>query len=56
MPNPSYWPILLAAGITASWALVMTGVWWVPLVGMAFTAFCIYGWAFEDPFKKKAAH
>jgi hypothetical protein len=23
---------------------------------IAFTAFCIYGWAFEDPFAKKAAH
>jgi cytochrome c oxidase subunit 1 len=53
MPNPSYWPILLAAGVAGTWALVMTGIWWVPLIGFAYTAFCTYMWAFEDPFAKK---
>ncbi|MDT8369371.1 MAG: cytochrome c oxidase subunit I [Longimicrobiales bacterium] len=55
MPNPSYWPILLALGITATWALVMTRIWWVPLIGFAWTAFCVYMWAFENPFAKKEA-
>ncbi len=53
MPNPSFWPILLAAGIAATWILVMTGIWWVPLIGLAYTGFCTYMWAFEDPFAKK---
>ncbi|UCC26312.1 MAG: cytochrome c oxidase subunit I [Gemmatimonadales bacterium] len=56
MPNPSFWPIVVAFGITITWALVMTGIWWVPLLGLAFTALGVYAWAFEDPFKKKAAH
>ena len=56
MPNSSFWPIVVAAGVTMTWALVMTGVWWVPLLGLAFTAFGVYSWAFEDPFAKKAAH
>jgi cytochrome c oxidase subunit 1 len=50
MPGPSFWPIVVAAGVTATWALVMTGIWWVPLMGLAFTGFGIYMWAFEDPF------
>ena len=50
MPNPSYWPIVVAAGVTATWVLVMTGIWWVPLLGLGFTAFGTYMWAFEDPF------
>jgi len=53
MPNPSFWPIMLAAGVTATWALVMSGIWWLPLVGFSYTAFCLYMWAFEDPFAKK---
>jgi hypothetical protein len=56
MPNPSFWPLVVAAGVTLTWALVMTGIWWVPLLGLAFTAYGVYSWAFEDPFAKKAAH
>jgi cytochrome c oxidase subunit 1 len=56
MPNPSFWPIIVAFGSTITWALVMTGKWWAPLLGLAFTAIGVYGWAFEDPFKKKPAH
>ena len=51
MPGPSFWPLLVAAGTTATWALVMTGIWWVPLIGLAFTGFGIVMWAFQDPFK-----
>jgi len=50
MPNPSFWPIMTAAGITLTWGLVMTGVWWVPLIGLAYTAFCVFRWAFEPAF------
>jgi heme/copper-type cytochrome/quinol oxidase subunit 1 len=53
MPNSSFWPILVAAGTTATWVLVMTGLWWAPLIGLAFTAFGVFSWAFEDPFGKK---
>ncbi|MGD2070283.1 MAG: cytochrome c oxidase subunit I [Gemmatimonadota bacterium] len=51
MPSGSYWPILTAAGATLTWSLVMTGIWWVPLIGLALTAVTVYGWAFEDPFR-----
>jgi cytochrome c oxidase subunit 1 len=54
MPNPSFWPIVVAAGAALTWALVMTGTWWVPLVGLAVTAFGVFGWAFENPFSKRA--
>ncbi|MDT8340788.1 MAG: cytochrome c oxidase subunit I [Longimicrobiales bacterium] len=56
MPNPSFWPIVVALGTTATWALVMTGRWWAPLVGLAFTAVGVYGWAFENPFRKQTTH
>ena len=50
MPNNSYWPMLTAAGVTLTWGLVMTGVWWAPLVGLAFTGLCVFRWAFEPAF------
>jgi cytochrome c oxidase subunit 1 len=56
MPNPSFWPLVVGVGVALTWALVMTGIWWVPLLGLAFTAFGVYSWAFEDPFAKKSAH
>ncbi len=54
MPNSSFWPIVVAAGTSATWMLVMTGRWWAPLIGLAFTAFGVFAWAFEDPFRKKS--
>ena len=51
MPNPSYWPILVAAGITATWALVMTGKWYAPPLGLAVTTLFVILWALEDPFE-----
>jgi cytochrome c oxidase subunit 1 len=50
MPNPSHWPIFVGAGATITWALVMTGKWWAPLIGLALTAFGVLMWAFENPF------
>ena len=38
MPSPSIWPILTALGINLTWILVMTRIWWVPLIGLALTA------------------
>ncbi|TVP58229.1 MAG: cytochrome c oxidase subunit I [Gemmatimonadales bacterium] len=50
MPNPSYWPILLAASITLAWALVMTGVWWVIALGIIPVFFCTLMWGLEPAF------
>ncbi|MGH7475792.1 MAG: cytochrome c oxidase subunit I [Longimicrobiales bacterium] len=47
MPPPSYWPIMTAVGVTLTFALFMTGLWWAPLVGFALTAFAVVNWAFE---------
>jgi hypothetical protein len=29
----------------------MTGIWWVPLLGLAFTAFGVFSWAFQPAFR-----
>jgi hypothetical protein len=50
MPNPSFWPIVLAGSITLTWGLIMTGVWWAPLVGLAAVFFSVYKWATEPAF------
>jgi len=51
MPSSSFWPILVAAGVTATWGLVMTGLWWAPVIGLVATTVGIFCWAFEDPFR-----
>jgi cytochrome c oxidase subunit 1 len=51
MPSPSFWPLVVALGVVLSWALVMTGVWWAPLLGLALTAFGIFSWAFQPAFR-----
>ena len=51
MPSPSFWPIVTALGVAGTWALVMTGIWWMPLLGLAFTAFGIFSWAFQPAFR-----
>jgi cytochrome c oxidase subunit I len=56
MPGPSFWPLWVGFGVALTWALVMTGIWWVPLTGFVFTAIGVYAWAFEDPFKHTKAH
>ena len=52
MPSPSFWPILTAFGISLTWILVMTRIWWVPLIGLAVTAVCVYSWAFQPEFRE----
>jgi heme/copper-type cytochrome/quinol oxidase subunit 1 len=54
MPNPSYWPMLLAASVTLAWGLVMTGTWWVIVLGILPVMFCVYMWAFEPAFPEGA--
>jgi cytochrome c oxidase subunit 1 len=51
MPSPSFWPFVVALGISSTWILLMTGIWWVPLLGLAFTAFGIFSWAFQPAFR-----
>ena len=34
-------------GAATTWVLVITGIWWVPLLGLAFTGFCVFSWAFQ---------
>ena len=52
MPSPSFWPILTAFGISLTWILVMTRIWWAPLIGLAVTAVCVYSWAFQPEFRE----
>ncbi len=56
MPNPSYWPIVLAAAITLSWALVMTGIWWVIALGILPVILATFMWAFEPAFPEGHGH
>jgi cytochrome c oxidase subunit I len=50
MPNPSYWPMLLAASSALTWILLHTHTWWAPLIGVALVFFCTLKWAFEPAF------
>jgi cytochrome c oxidase subunit 1 len=47
MPPPSHWPIFTAFGATLTFALFLTGLWWAPLVGLAWTAIGVVNWAYE---------
>jgi cytochrome c oxidase subunit 1 len=51
MPSPSFWPLLTALGVALTWALLMTHLWWAPLVGMTFTAVTVFAWAFQPAFR-----
>jgi cytochrome c oxidase subunit 1 len=53
MPNPSFWPILLAGAITLAWALVMTGIWWVILLGLVPVFICTLMWGLEPAFPEE---
>jgi len=37
--------------VAGTWILVMTGIWWMPLVGLVLTAFGIFSWAFQPAFR-----
>jgi cytochrome c oxidase subunit 1 len=51
MPSGSHWPIVLALGITMTWALIMTGIWWMPFIGLGVVAFATFSWAFQPAFR-----
>ncbi len=46
MPNPSYWPIVTAAGPTIMATGVLLG-WWLIVAGALVTVFGAFKWAFE---------
>jgi len=54
LPNPSYWPILVGAGIAVTMiGLVTVSVNpFITLIGIIFVFICIMGWALEDPMAK----
>jgi cytochrome c oxidase subunit I len=47
MPPNSYWPIFTAVGATMTFILFMTNIWWMPLLGVAWTAIGVINWAYE---------
>ncbi|HEX7049516.1 MAG TPA: cytochrome c oxidase subunit I [Longimicrobiales bacterium] len=47
MPGPSHWPLFTAIGIVLAPALLMTGLWWPPLIGLAWIAVGVLNWAYE---------
>ncbi len=51
MPSGSIWPMVLAFGILLTWGLVMTGIWWMPFLGLGVTAFATFSWAFQPAFR-----
>ena len=51
MPSGSFWPMVLAFGILLTWGLVMTGIWWMPFLGLGVIAFATFSWAFQPAFR-----
>jgi heme/copper-type cytochrome/quinol oxidase subunit 1 len=47
MPPSSYWPVFTAIGVVGTFALFLTQVWWMPLLGVAWAAIGILNWAYE---------
>jgi cytochrome c oxidase subunit 1 len=47
MPPPSFWPLVVGFGITLTFVLFMTQLWWPPLIGVAVTAIGVANWAYE---------
>jgi cytochrome c oxidase subunit I len=47
MPPNSYWPIFTAFGATSTFVLFMTNIWWMPLLGVIWTAIGAINWAYE---------
>ena len=56
MPNGSYWPIILAAAISATWISLHWGKWWTAPIGVAVTLVVILMWSLEDPFAHDEGH
>jgi len=55
LPSPSYWPIVLAAGLPI-FAFGIIYTLWLSVVGAIVILAAIYGWATEPPTDPDAAH
>jgi uncharacterized membrane protein len=55
MPNPSYWPLVSATGVTAVFAAIMfmpkLGPWGV-VAAVALLFFGVYNWLFEKGYSE----
>jgi heme/copper-type cytochrome/quinol oxidase subunit 1 len=47
MPPSSYWPFVTAIGAVLTFVLFLTNIWWMPLIGVAWTAIGAINWAYE---------
>jgi cytochrome c oxidase subunit I len=47
MPPNSYWPVFTACGAVLTFVLFLANIWWLPLVGVAWTAIGVINWAYE---------
>jgi cytochrome c oxidase subunit 1 len=47
MPPNSYWPLFTGFGAVMTFVLFMTNIWWMPLVGLAWTLIGVINWAYE---------
>jgi cytochrome c oxidase subunit I len=47
MPPNSYWPLFTGFGAVLTFALFLTNIWWMPLVGLVWTAIGTINWAYE---------
>ncbi|MDP9379974.1 MAG: cytochrome c oxidase subunit 4 [Chloroflexota bacterium] len=46
IPRPTYWPIVMAVGITVGlWGFILT--WFISLVGLVLFAIALWGWIGE---------
>ena len=48
LPGPSYWPVVVAAGVALGFGLLLVSPW-LAGVGIAVAAAGVYGWALEPP-------
>jgi heme/copper-type cytochrome/quinol oxidase subunit 1 len=47
MPPNSYWPLFTGFGVVMTFVLFMTNIWWMPLLGLAWTMIGAINWAYE---------
>ncbi|HEY9506193.1 MAG TPA: hypothetical protein VIQ27_09495, partial [Gemmatimonadales bacterium] len=55
IPNPSYWPLVTAFGVTAVFVgIMMTPKWgaWGIVAGVALLFFGLYNWLFEKGYSE----
>jgi cytochrome c oxidase subunit I len=47
MPPNSFWPLFTAFGAVMTFVLFLTNIWWMPLLGVIWTAIGTINWAYE---------